>query len=97
MHINRAPEISAPPLVPSQSAAQTKRGMPSVGTLVGWSLFIGACVASVYFMYTGDIQRILEKIKDLGVPGIALMVGIYTAAMVFLVPGTVLNLGAGYM
>eukprot|EP01051_Picozoa_sp_SAG22_P028151 SAG22_NODE_9791_length_569_cov_1.204255_1_plen_62_part_10 len=62
MHISRAPQIQAGGSVSGASIANgepSKRRMPSLGTLVGWGLFLFACVASVYFMYTGDVQRVL--------------------------------------
>jgi uncharacterized membrane protein YdjX (TVP38/TMEM64 family) len=67
------------------------------GHRMGWAAFATACAASVYFMYTGDVQRLMEALKGLGATGVVVMVAVYTVSMVLLVPGTVLNLGAGYM
>ena len=76
MHISRSPQINAPAAAIAfggsvQAGPEAKKCEMSWQSVVGWGLFLGACVASVYFMYTGDVQRVLTKIEDMGTPGVS--------------------------
>ena len=46
------------------------------GHMMGWAAFATACAASVYFMYTGDVQRLMEALKGLGATGVVVMVAV---------------------
>lgn len=58
-------------------------------------------IVSIYLTVSGDVGRLLDGVKQLddrwGVLGAIVLILVYAICMVILVPGTILNVGAGFL
>ena len=69
-------------------------------TREGWLMWGGVgflALVSIYFTVNGDLGRLLQAFADWGVAGAVLLILVYALCMVILVPGTILNVGAGFL
>jgi uncharacterized membrane protein YdjX (TVP38/TMEM64 family) len=83
----------------SRADTQTRiwRRCPSREGAMVWGVIGVLVIVSVYFTVNGDVQRVLDAVRDLGFFGGVILVLVYSLCMVILVPGTILNVGAGFL
>ncbi|HNC99519.1 MAG TPA: TVP38/TMEM64 family protein [Myxococcota bacterium] len=63
---------------------------------VGWILGLGILLVGVRFLNISEwLKQALAWVSELGVWGVVAFVGLYVAAAVLLIPGSILTLGAG--
>jgi hypothetical protein len=62
-----------------------------------WGAIALVAGVSIYFTATGKLAQLLVWMRDLGSVGAALLVLVYALCMVALVPGALLNIGAGFL
>ncbi len=78
----------------SGSNARPKKEFPWKA-IIGGLVLVACAVAAYVFDARSKLKAVLDGIEQLGIWGPVLFIGIYIAATVFMVPGSVLTLGAG--
>ena len=84
---------------PEPAPVQTKiwQRCPSREGAMVWGALGLLMAVSIYFTMTGDVGRLLEAVRNLGFVGGLVLILVYAICMVVLVPGTILNVGAGFL
>lgn len=77
--------------------SRCRRRCPTREGCIVWGLIGVLAIVSIYFTVTGDVQRLLNAVRNLGFSGGVVLVLVYAICMVILVPGTILNVGAGFL
>jgi uncharacterized membrane protein YdjX (TVP38/TMEM64 family) len=74
-----------------------RRRCPTREGAMVWAAIGLLTAVSVYFTMTGELGRLLKAVQDAGLAGAILLILVYAVCMVILVPGTILNVGAGFI
>ena len=89
---------------PSQAGAdrhtrirRCRRRCPTREGCMVWVLVGVLAIVIIGFAVKGDVQRLLDAVRTSGFSGGVVLVLVYAICMVVLVPGTFLNVGAGFL
>ena len=91
------PEEDSPQSPRADAVTRIRRRCPSREGGMVWGVIGVLLLVSIYFTMTGQVQRLLNAVRDLGFFGAVVLVVVYSFCMVILVPGTILNVGAGFL
>ncbi len=77
------------PVPPRREGASARWRWLALGALIVTALWVA------HHFGSGGLPRFISSIRELGFAGVALFVGVYIAACILFIPGSILTLGAG--